>query len=130
MQFFDTVAAARSGSARRSTFRRKHNFKEAASQVSQLQFRSIDILDSLSKFEGLIERRNHYVHGTYGSFVGPKEVFQKLKLEDDGLKLTEIPPTVTAILDDRSMAMAVGVFLMALSLQLLQRYGTTTASQV
>ena len=102
---------------------RKLEFLKAATErLEALQFRAADILDALSAFESLIDRRHHYVHGIYGTPFGPKEVFQKIQLGGDQFRMTEIPATIKSILEDRAAALAVGTFFMALSLQLIKRH--------
>jgi hypothetical protein len=95
--------------------------RAATDRLEALQFRAPDILDALSAFESLVERRHHYVHGIYGTPFGPKEVFQKIQLERDQFQMTEIPATIKSILEDRAAALAVGTFFMSLSLQLIKR---------
>jgi hypothetical protein len=95
--------------------------RTAAKRLDTLQFRSIEILEVLTIFEGLAGRRNFYIHGVYGTDPAASNTFEKNKFDGTRLLITQLEATVPSIQQDQNSAMAAAMFFMAVSHQISRR---------
>jgi hypothetical protein len=101
-------------------FEEKIDFlKEGLEQLDALQFRAIELRETFAQFQALVKRRHYYVHGTYGTDVSAPQSFEKNKIKGETLSIDSLEASVSSIRDDAASAMALGLFFMIVSYQLI-----------
>jgi hypothetical protein len=92
--------------------------RTATERLEALQFRAAEILEVLTIFEGLADRRIFYIHGLYATDPAAPNTFEKNKFDGTRLLITELEANVSSIQEDQNAAMAAGMFFLIVSHQL------------